>query len=303
MSELMIPDAAAPSVGPEAARSTGRQVKARGNGAIVALALPLVLIAVACIVAPWTGLPAPDAQGLSRGISPPAWLAGGDWAHPLGTDQLGRDVLSRLLAGGVLTFVLAFAGMLAGAIPGIALGLLAGYRRGWTDAIVSRLIEAQLALPFILLAIAIIVSRGRSLAVLILVLAMVGWAQYARVIRAEAMALREQPFILGLRFAGAPSWRIMLAHILPNVAGTVTVLATLQLGTIILAESALSFLGLGVAAPDISWGAMLAEGRDQLTSAWWIAAFPGATITLVVLLVNLLGDALRSRFDPKKKRF
>jgi len=280
-----------------------KAVKARGNGAIVALGLPLVLIAAACLLAPWLGLPDPRAQDLNASQIPPAWLSGGDWSHPLGTDQLGRDVLARLLSGGVLTFVLAIAGVLAGAIPGIALGLVAGYRRGWVDVAVSRLVEAQLALPFILLAIAIIAARGRSLPVLVLVLAMVGWAQYARVIRAEAMSLREQPFILGLRFAGAPTRRIMLAHILPNVAGTVTVLATLQLGTIILAESALSFLGLGVAAPDISWGAMLSEGRDQLTSAWWIAAFPGLAITVVVLLVNLLGDALRSRFDPKKKRF
>ena len=294
---------AAPPTPPASPRASGRAVKARGNGAILAFGLPLVLIAAACLLAPYLGLPDPETQNLNVGQTPPAWLAGGDWAHPLGTDQTGRDVFSRLLQGGVLTFVLAFVGMLAGAIPGIGLGLLAGYRRGWVDVVVSRLIEAQLALPFILLAIAIIAARGRSLTVLILVLAMVGWAQYARVIRAEAMALRERPFIMGLRFAGAPTWRIMLAHILPNVAGTVTVMATLQLGTIILAESALSFLGLGVAAPDISWGAMLSEGRDQLTSAWWIATFPGLAITLVVLLVNLLGDALRSRFDPKKKRF
>jgi peptide/nickel transport system permease protein len=132
---------------------------------------------------------------------------------------------------------------------------------------------------------------------------MVGWAQYARVIRAETLALRQQPFILGLRFAGAPAWRIMLRHVLPNLSGTVTVLATLQLGTIILAESALSFLGLGVAPPNMSWGSMLAEGRDQLTQAWWIAAFPGVAITVVVLLVNLLGDSLRSRFDPKKRKY
>jgi peptide/nickel transport system permease protein len=280
-----------------------KSAKARGNGAIIALGVPLALIAGLCALAPWLGLPDPTAQNLGLAQSPPAWLASGTWAHPLGTDQLGRDVLSRLLSGGVLTFVLAVAGMLAGALPGIALGLVAGYRRGWVDVVVSRLIEAQLALPFILLAIAIIATRGRSLTVLVLVLAMVGWAQYARIIRAEALALREQPFIMGLRFAGAPTWRILLAHVLPNVAGTVTVMATLQLGTIILAESALSFLGLGVAAPDISWGAMLSEGRDQLTSAWWIAAFPGLAITVVVLLVNLLGDALRSRFDPKKKRF
>jgi peptide/nickel transport system permease protein len=262
-----------------------------------------VLIALVCLIAPLLGLPDPDAQNLSAAYQPPFWLSGGETGHLLGTDKVGRDVLARLLDGGTLTFIIAIAGMIAGAVPGVLLGLVAGYYRGWADTIVSRLIEAQLALPFILLAIAIISARGRSVVVLVLVLAMVGWAQYARVIRAETLALRQQPFILGLRFAGAPAWRIMLRHVLPNLSGTVTVLATLQLGTIILAESALSFLGLGVAPPNMSWGSMLAEGRDQLTQAWWIAAFPGVAITVVVLLVNLLGDSLRSRFDPKKRKY
>jgi peptide/nickel transport system permease protein len=265
--------------------------------------VPLAVIALISFLAPLLPVPDPNEQDLSAAVIPPAWLDGGSSAHPLGTDQLGRDILARLLYGGQLTFLIAFAGMLAGGVPGILIGLAAGYRRGRVDAVVSRLIEAQLALPFILLAMAIISSSGRSLWILVIVLALTGWAQYARVVRAEALALRERPFVLGLRVAGASHGRIMLAHILPNLVGTATVLATLQLGTIILAESALSFLGLGVSAPDISWGAMLSDGRDQLTEAWWLAAFPGLAITAVVLLVNLLGDALRSRFDPKKRRF
>ena len=292
------------SPGPALRKAKGRsRWRAKGNGALVGFGLPLVAIAVLCVAAPVLGFADPEYQDLAATLTPPAWLAGGSWAHPLGTDQLGRDILARLLAGGVLTFVLGFAGVIAGAVPGVLLGLVAGYRRGWSDRIISRLIDAQLALPFILVAMAIIAARGRSLTVLIVVLALVGWAQYARVVRAEAMAIRERPFITGLKIAGAPTPRIVLRHILPNVAGTVTVLATLQLGTIILAESALSFLGLGVAPPNISWGAMLAEGRDQITLGWWIAAFPGLAITIVVLFVNLLGDALGTRFDPKKKRF
>lgn len=280
-----------------------RRGEGKGNAAIIGLGLPLVMIAVLCAIAPWLGLPDPQAQDLAATLTPPAWVDGGSWAHPLGTDQLGRDILARLLAGGVLTFTLGITGVVAGAIPGISLGLVAGYRRGRTDLVISRLIDAQLALPFILIAMAIIAANGRSLVVIVFVLALVGWAQYARVVRAEAMALRERSFITGLKIAGAPTWRIVLRHILPNVAGTVTVLATLQLGTIILAESALSFLGLGVSPPSISWGAMLAEGRDQITLGWWIAAFAGLAITIVVLLVNLLGDALGTRFDPKRKRF
>ncbi|WP_406724634.1 ABC transporter permease [Streptomyces sp. GD-15H] len=280
-----------------------RKGKARGTGSVIAFGVPLLLIALVTLLAPLLPLPDPNAQDLAKALRPPVWLDGGGWDNPLGADHLGRDVLSRLVYGGRLTFVIAACGMVAGAVPGILLGLLAGYRRGWADAVISRLVEAQLALPFILVAIAVIAARGRSLPILVLVLALVGWAQYARVIRAETLSLRERHFVLGLKCAGVPTWRIMLNHILPNVAGTALVLATLQMGTIILAESALSFLGLGVIAPDISWGAMLAEGREQLALAWWIAALPGLAITVVVLLVNLLGDSLRSRLDPKKRRY
>jgi peptide/nickel transport system permease protein len=181
--------------------------------------------------------------------------------------------------------------------------MVAGYLRGWSDAAISRLIEAQLALPAILLAMSIIVSAGRSLTILVLVLAIIGWAQYARVIRAATLGLRERPFILGLRAAGAPTWRIILRHIFPNIGSTFVVLTTLEVGAMILAESALSFLGLGVVEPDVSWGAMLADGREFLRDAWWLVAIPGAFITLVVLLVNLLGDALRTTYDVRRRAY
>lgn len=278
-------------------------VRARGAGAVAFFAIPLAVIAVLCLAAPLLPIASPDRQVLSEAVMPPAWLSGGSWDHPLGTDHLGRDLLARLLHGGQLTFIIGIGGMLAGAIPGTIAGLIAGYYRGLTDTAISRFVDAQLALPFILLAIAIIAARGRSVGVLVVVLAMIGWAQYARVIRAETMSLRERPFVVGLRVAGVSTPRILGAHLLPNLAGTVLVLTTLQMGTVILAESALSFLGLGVVSPQISWGAMLADGRAQLTTAWWIAAFPGLAITIVVLMVNLLGDALRSWLDPRKRRF
>ncbi|MER5628237.1 ABC transporter permease [Streptosporangium sp. NPDC002544] len=277
--------------------------RARGTGSVLAFGLPLAVIGLICLAAPLLPLPDPALQTLGDALQPPVWMDGGNWSHPLGTDHLGRDVLSRIVHGGQLTFVIAIVGMLAGAIPGTLAGLVSGFYRGAADAVISRFVEAQLALPFILLAIAIIASRGRSLAVLILVLALIGWAQYARVVRAETLSLRERPFVLGLRCAGVPTLRILLRHMLPNLAGTVLVLTTLQIGTVILAESALSFLGLGVVSPQISWGAMLADGRDQLSHAWWVAAFPGLAITIVVLLVNLLGDAMRSWLDPKKRRY
>jgi peptide/nickel transport system permease protein len=277
--------------------------RARGGLAVLALGLPLAAIAAVCLAAPLLPLHDPQLQVLSNALVPPAWLEGGTWSHPLGTDHLGRDVLARILHGGRLTFVIAIAGMLAGAIPGTLVGLLSGFYRGVVDGVLSRLVEAQLALPFILLAIAIIAARGRSIGVLVSVLALIGWAYYARVVRAETMSLRERPFVLGLRCAGVPTPRILFQHLLPNLANTVLVLTTLQMGTVILAESTLSFLGLGVVSPQISWGAMLADGRDQISQAWWIATLPGLAITIVVLLVNLLGDAMSSWLDPKKRRY
>lgn len=277
--------------------------RARGLGGVLMFAVPLGIVALLCVGAGALPLPSPTAQDLENALVPPAWMEGGSQAHLLGTDHLGRDVLARILHGGKVTFLVAVSAMLSSAILGTFIGLVSGFYRGWVDRVVSRLVEAQLALPFILLAIGIISARGRSLGVLIAVLALIGWAQYARVIRADTLSIRERPFVLGLRCAGLPSWRILLMHLLPNVAGTVLVLATLQMGTAILAESALSFLGLGVVPPYISWGAMLADGRAQLTKAWWIALFPGLSISFVVLLVNLLGDATRSWIDPRKRQY
>lgn len=280
-----------------------RERRPKGMTAILVFGVPLVVMALLAFAAPLLHLQNPNTQNLAEALRPPAWQHGGSMHHLFGTDELGRDMLARLIYGGRLTFIIAIVGVLAGAVPGIVLGLVAGYRRGWVDVVISRLVEAQLALPFILLAIAIISARGRSIGVLILVLALVGWAQYARVIRAETLSLRQRPFVSSLRCAGVPTPQILFRHILPNLAGTATVMATLQMGTIILAESALSFLGLGVAPPEISWGEMLADGRDVLTVAWWVATIPGVAITIIVLLVNLFGDALRSRVDPKKRGY
>ena len=291
------------SVPAAAAIQPATRQRARGLDGVLMFAIPLGIVALLCIGAGALPLPSPTAQDLENALIPPVWMEGGSAAHLLGTDHLGRDLLARILHGGKVTFLVAISAMLSSAILGTLVGLVSGFYRGWVDRIVSRLVEAQLALPFILLAIGIISARGRSLEVLVAVLALIGWAQYARVIRADTLSIRERPFVLGLRCAGVPSWRILLQHLLPNVGGPVLVLATLQVGTAILAESALSFLGLGVVPPYISWGAMLADGRAQLTKAWWIALFPGLSISFVVLLVNLLGDATRSWIDPRKKRY
>jgi peptide/nickel transport system permease protein len=243
----------------------------------------------------------PNSQDLAQKLRPPIWQASGGWSHPLGTDHLGRDMLARMIAGARLTVLIASAAVVAGAIPGVILGLTAGYFRGPADAVISRVVDAQLSLPFILLALSIITTRGRSVPVLVMVLAIFSWATYARVIRGEAIALRHRPFVLGLIAAGASGRRIVFRHLLPNVAPTILVLASLEVGAVILAESALSFLGLGVVSPDVSWGQMLAEGRDHARRAWWVVTFPGLAITALVLLTNLFGDHLRRRFDPRKK--
>lgn len=280
-------------------RATGRR---GGTAQVWRMAVPLGLVVLLALLAPVLPLADPNAQSLATRFQAPVWETG-DWTHVLGSDHLGRDVLARLVYGARLTFAIAVAGVVVAGIVGAALGIVAGYLRGWTDVVVTRLVDAQLALPFMLLAIAIIASRGRSIGVLVFVLATYGWAQYARVLRADTLALRERAFVLGLRSAGASPARIMLAHIVPNVTNSFLVIATLEVGTMILGEGALSFLGLGVVAPQVSWGLMLAEGRDYLNRAWWVVMFPGMAIALVVLLTNLLGDALRTAYDPRKRTY
>jgi len=192
---------------------------------------------------------------------------------------------------------------LLGALGGSLLGIIAGFKGGFVDSIISRVTEAQLSLPFILLAISVIVARGQSIGTLILILTLVGWAQYVRVLRADTLALRESGFITSLRLGGLSDTRIILHHVLPNVLGTITTLATLEIGTLILAESALSFLGLGIVEPDVSWGAELASGKNYLESAWWLVTFPGIAISCTVLYINIAGDSLRLRFDQRKRSY
>ncbi|WP_327004606.1 ABC transporter permease [Dactylosporangium sp. NBC_01737] len=274
----------------------------RGRTSAFWLALPIAVVAVAVFVLPLTGL-LPDAgQDLDATRRPPGFLSGGSWSHPLGTDKLGQDLLTQFVEAGRLTIMIGLVGAIVAIGPGTLLGLLAGYFRGWVDRVISVLIDAQLALPFILVALAIIANRGSSLPVLFLVLALTGWAVCARVTRSATMAIRERQFVLGLRAAGASELRIVFRHILPNLGGTIVALGTLQVGTAILIESALSFLGLGVVPPMNSWGSLLAAGQDELSTAWWIAFFPGLAVTVLVLLVNLLGDALLTHYDPRKRR-
>ena len=251
------------------------------------------LLERARVLAPPTQL---DPAGLDDDGMPQ--LPGRD--HWLGTDNLGRDVVSRLIHGARLSLTIAlFAIALAGVI-GTALGLLAGYAGGFVDALIMRVVDAFLAMPFVLMALAIVAALGASTPNIVVVMAITNWARYARLVRGEVLAVREREFVLLARVAGLPRWRIALEHILPNVAHSILVLATLDVGRVIILESSLSFLGLGVQPPDVSWGLMLADGRAYMSVAWWMTVMPGLAILISVLSLNVVGDWLRDRLDPRQ---
>lgn len=255
-----------------------------------------VLMAVfAPLLAPYD----PNVTDLVRRMAPPTLSWGDAGAHPLGNDQLGRDILSRIVMGSRITMLIAAASVLLGGVFGVFMGLVSGYFGGWADRVIMRLADVQLAFPLMLLALVIVAVMGPNLRNLILVLALTSWVRYARIVRGEVLSLREREFVVSARAVGASAWRIILLHVLPNVLTPALVVGTLELARVVIMEAALSFLGLGVQPPSPSWGRMLADGRTYMTSAWWLATFPGLAIMLLVLSVNLVGDWLRDYFDPK----
>ena len=259
----------------------------------------VVVIAVfADLIAPH----APNAASLRTRLLPPFWQDGGSRSHPLGTDDLGRDVLSRVIHGARVSLVVAVFAVLGAGSIGVALGLIAGYLGGRVDTVITRVTDAALAIPIILVALLFVVTLRPGFTNVIIALAFLLWSRYTRVVRGEVLTLKERDFVALARIAGASSLRIIARHIFPNTVNTVVVLLTLQLGTVILLEAALSFLGAGVPPPTPAWGSMVSEGRDYVASAWWISFFPGLAILLTVLSLNLLGDWLRDRLDPKLRQ-
>ena len=235
---------------------------------------------------------------------PPFW-AGGKIEYFLGTDQLGRDMLSRLIYGSRISLIVGIGGVIVSMILGVFLGLICGFYRGITDAIISRIIDTLMSIPFILLAISIVglvgITGDDSLLVIIIVLGLTGWITFARVVRGEVLSIREKEYIESAYAIGQKNSFIMFVHILPNVMPSIIVLSTLQIATVIIAESSLSFLGLGVKPPIVTWGSMLADGRDHLATSWWLATFPGIAITVTTLGLIMFGDWLRDYLDPKTK--
>ncbi|MDI5963037.1 ABC transporter permease [Streptantibioticus silvisoli] len=282
-------------------RHTVLRTLLRNRLAVVALAVLAVLV-LAAVLAPLIVPYDPNAQNLLQRLQPPAWLAGGHRAHLLGTDELGRDMLSRVIYGTRVSLLVgAGAALLAGTV-GTAVGLVAGYFGGWPDRLLMRLADVQLAFPAILLALAVIGFLGSGLGFVILVLGFTGWVSYARVVRSEVLSLRTRDFVTEARAIGVTDTAIIRRHLLPNVTAPLATIATLHVAAAIVAEASLSYLGLGVPKETVTWGGMLADGQLYLGTAWWVAVFPGLALMITSLAVNLTGDALRDVADPKAYR-
>jgi len=261
----------------------------------------LLVIVASAVLAPWIVPHDPLAVNIRHRLAPPAWMEGGDARHFLGTDQVGRDLVSRVIYGGRVSLVIGVTAVLLSTSIGVLLGLGAGYFGGRSDWTIMTLVNVMLTFPFVLLALAVIAVLGPSLVNMIIVLGVAGWPIYARVVRAETMAIREREFVLAGRALGMSHPRIVFRQIVPNLVSAIVVIATLQVAQVIILESFLSFLGLGIQPPTPAWGNMLGEGRVYMLNSWWIATFPGLAIFVTTLMINLIGNALRDWLDPHMK--
>jgi ABC-type dipeptide/oligopeptide/nickel transport system permease subunit len=261
----------------------------------------LLVIVASAVFAPWIAPHDPLAVNIRHRLAAPAWMEGGTAAHFLGTDQVGRDLLSRMIFGGRVSLVVGVAAVALSASIGVLLGLGAGYFGRRTDWTIMTGVNVMLTFPFVLLALAVIAVLGPSLVNMIIVLGVAGWPIYARVVRAETMAIREREFVLAGRALGMSHLRIVFRQIVPNLTSAIVVIATLQVAQVIILESFLSFLGLGIQPPTPAWGNMLGEGRVYMLNSWWIATFPGLAIFVTTLMINLMGNALRDWLDPHMK--
>jgi peptide/nickel transport system permease protein len=283
----------------EARQATWQRLRRVRWGA--AAAGVLLLIVASAALAPWIAPYDPLAVDIRHRLAPPAWMDHGSAEHLLGTDQVGRDLLARMIYGGRVSLVVGVAAVLMSATIGVLLGLSAGYFGGNVDWTIMTVINVMLTFPFVLLALAVIAVLGPSLINMIIVLGVAGWPIYARVVRAETLAIREREFVLAARALGMSHARLVFRQIVPNLISVIVVIATLQVAQVIILESFLSFLGLGVQPPTPAWGNMLGEGRVYMLNSWWIATFPGLAIFVTTLMINLMGNALRDWLDPHLK--
>lgn len=291
---------------PEAARpippwlETWRHFR-QNRGALAGLAVFLLLVAAA-ILAPLIAPHPPDQQFRDALLSPPAWLEGGRWTFLLGTDATGRDILSRLLHGARYSLLIGLVVIVLSLTVGIALGLVAAHARGWTDALIMRLMDILLAVPSLLLALVVVAILGPGLFNAVLAVAIVYLPHYVRLTRGSALGELGKDYVMGSRVAGAGPVRLMVKGVLPNCAAPLIVQATLGFSSAVLDMAALGFLGMGAQPPTPEWGTMLADAREFILRAWWVVTFPGLAILIAVLAINLMGDGLRDALDPKLKR-
>jgi peptide/nickel transport system permease protein len=259
----------------------------------------LVFIAIfANVITPYP----PNEMSLADRLTPPFFMSGGSLAHLLGTDNLGRDILSRMLFGARISLSVALLVIAISSVIGTTLGMVAGYLGGRLDAVLMRVTDAALAFPALLIALLLGVALGPSFGTVVLALSALGWAPYARMMRGEVIKLREEDFVSQARIIGSSQARILIKHIFPNVINTLVVLMTMSIGLVILIEASLSFLGAGIPPPTPSWGSMVSDGRNLFAQAWWISLFPSLAIGLVVLSGNFLGDWIRDKMDPKLRQ-
>ena len=268
--------------------------------------LPIAIIVVMALMAIFAELIAPhnpEIGILGERFKPPVWVAGGSDKYLLGTDHLGRDVLSRLIFGARVSLVVGFTAVIFAGVIGTLLGIMSGYLGGWVDQVIMRVTDAWLAIPGLTWAIFLAAIVGPSAMNIVIILGAVYWTRYARVVRGEVLSLRERDFVRLAVVAGCSKWSIMKKHILPNVVNSAIVLATLMLGVVVVVEASLSFLGVGVPPPQPAWGLMLADGKKGLMAGyWWLTVFPGTCIALLVLSANMLGDSLRVKLDPQLRQ-
>jgi peptide/nickel transport system permease protein len=267
----------------------------------VSLGIIAVFVLLA-VLAPLLSPADPHEQSLRNRFKPPAWEESGSWKHPLGTDRLGRDMLSRVIWGSRVSLAAGVVTVLVASAFGAAVGLVAGYYGGRVDAALMRVTDATMSFPVILLALILAVTVGPSFGNVVLAIAVILWARYARVIRGQVLTLMHLDFIAQARLAGAGAWRIITRHLFPNTLNTLVVLVTLQIGYVIIVEASLSFLGAGIPPPTPTWGSMVAEGLTFVERAWWISVCPGVAMMVVVLSFNLVGDWIRDALDPRLRQ-
>ena len=291
--------------GPLAAPVTGRESRwrrvvrmGRRDKLAVAALVTVILIVVVALAAPLIAPHDPSQQEITNRLQPPVWADGGAWAHPFGTDQLGRDILSRVIWGARMSLLIGVASVALAMAIGVTAGLIAGYVGGWVERVIMQLCDINASFPGILIAIIVLMVLSPKIWLMILVLGGNTWLIHARMVRGEVKALRETEFVEAARAIGARPRRIMRRHLLPNITSSLVTLGVLEIAHLIIAESILSFLGLGVQPPLSSWGLMIGESRNYVSTAWWLIAFPGLAIMVTVLSMNLVANWLRTVSDP-----